>query len=244
MQNKKWFTLVELVIVIVIMVTLSTIWFVQYSTSLIDSRNAARISDIWNLKVSLKNYKLKSWTYPSPWNYFSILNTAWSWIIKQWKFDDNVYITDLTTIPKDPQLKIPYFYSTTYNWLYMQFALSIEDSDETNQNWYKSMVDWDYQQVNADVPSIVFAQSTGSTLNNLNCIVNNSIINIPYWEDWNFIQSATTINDIISQSWVTIPKFFGFRTCQEVNDAWYNFWSWTYKMLDDLWNVTASWCFN
>lgn len=244
MKNKKAFTLVELVVVITIMVTLSAIWFIQYSSSLVDSRNAARFSDMWNLKMSLKNYKLKFWNYPNPWSYFFILNTAWSWIIKQWVFDDTVYVTDMTTVPRDPQNKKNYFYSVTNNNLYMQIAMSLEDSDQTNDNWYKALVDWDYQQVIDSLPWIVFAQSAWSSVDLSKLIVNNWTFNLPYWEDWTLIQTATSSGDVLSQSWITIPKFFGFRSCDEVGSAWYNLWSWTYKLMDSYWSVTSSWCFN
>lgn len=244
MKNLKWFTLVELVIVIVIMVTLSTIGFVQYSSSLIDSRNAARISDMWNLKISLKNYKLKSWTYPNPWKFFDIKNSSGTWLIKQWKFDENVYITDMTNIPMDPQSKSPYLYWVKSNNLFMQLAISIEDTDQTNQNWYKAMVDWDFQQISEDYPWLIYAQTTTSVLDPKNLIVNNWTLNIPYWEDWVFIQTATSYSQLKSQSWVTIPKFYWYKTCQEILDSWNSFWSWVYNVVSDTWAINGINCTN
>ncbi|EKE26228.1 MAG: hypothetical protein ACD_4C00369G0001, partial [uncultured bacterium (gcode 4)] len=49
------------VVLIMILTSISFIWFKDYMS---DSRDSKRIADITNLKTSLKSYKQKSWNYP------------------------------------------------------------------------------------------------------------------------------------------------------------------------------------
>jgi prepilin-type N-terminal cleavage/methylation domain-containing protein len=71
-NQKKAFTLAELVIVITIIVTLTSVSFVSYMSNLVDSRNATRVSELGNIKISLKNHKINNAMYPNPGASFNI----------------------------------------------------------------------------------------------------------------------------------------------------------------------------
>lgn len=66
MQNKTWFTLVELIVVITILSVLATIWFISFTGYGASARDSVRLSDIHNIEKSLWIYKIKEWKYPEP----------------------------------------------------------------------------------------------------------------------------------------------------------------------------------
>lgn len=59
-KNKHWFTFIELFITVSIIAVLWTIWFITYSKSIPDSRDAARISHLSEIGNSFNVYKLKN----------------------------------------------------------------------------------------------------------------------------------------------------------------------------------------
>jgi type II secretory pathway pseudopilin PulG len=65
-ENKIWFTLVELIVVITILSVLSTIWFVSFTWYWISARDSVRLADIHSIQKSLWIYKLKNSRYPIP----------------------------------------------------------------------------------------------------------------------------------------------------------------------------------
>lgn len=76
-QNKKWFTLVELIIVITILAILATIWFISYQSYTKDSRDANRITSLKTIRDALVVQKTKKSVYPMPDDYLSIF---WNWV--------------------------------------------------------------------------------------------------------------------------------------------------------------------
>lgn len=243
-KNINWFTIVELIVVVTILIVLSTIWFVSYENTLTDARNSTRISDMGNIKMSLKNHKLKNWSYPIPWNSFNITN-SWNTIIKQWLLDENVSTQELVKKPTDPFVDGQYyFYSILNNKLFFQVAMSIEDDTIENDYSLRAYVDWDYQQIADMVPSIIFTASSSWTIEGFSWkfIVDKWTLNLPYDENWDVVNLATSFTWIIWESWVSIPKFYGYYSCQEIYENWNSMWSWSYKILDNNWNVTSTWC--
>lgn len=237
-QNKA-FTMVELLIVLTIVAILTTVWFLSYSSTLYESRNWARIADMWNLKVSLKNYKLKSGSYPLPWNSFSITN-YWSGIITQWFLDEDVSIQEITKKPKDPLVKDKYYsYSISNNKLFFQIAMTLEWQANS-----KSFVDWDYQQIGEFVPSMVFATSTWGEVDTLSWkfILDWGTYNLPYDELWIPYSLDKAFADIIRETWITISKFAWYYTCQEIYENGSSMGSGTYIISDANWVKTSTWC--
>ena len=243
-NNKNWFTLAELVVVITILIILSLISFVSYQKTITDARNTARITDMWNIKMSFKNHKLKNGGYPNPWSSFDITN---SWvIIKQWLLNDLVLTQEILKRPTDPLFKTQnYVYSITSNKQFFQVAMSLEDDTVDNDSWLKAYVDWDYQTLNeAFIPSIVFATNASWTILSLSgsFIVDKWTLNLPYWEDWNFIKTATNLGDVINEYWISIPKYYWFGSCLEIYENGQSMGSWTYKWVNNSWEIIDRSC--
>lgn len=240
----KWFTLVELVVVVSILVIISTIWILSYSQSMYDARNGARIWDMANLKISFKNHKLKNWSYPNPWDYFLITNN-WTWIIKQWKINENISSLEIIKPPSDPLIWNNYLYSTTINNLFFQVWMSFENYDNAiNPYWYKAYIDWDFQKTSDMVEGLIYATWTTNDVLTLSwyVILNNSTFNLPYDDEWNFYYENKTKSELLAEMWITQPKFYWFQSCKEICDYWYNFWTWNYYITNSSSIVTQTWC--
>ena len=254
--SKKAFTLIELIVVITILVVLWAVWFVSYESQIESSKNTARVTDLSNLWIWLKNHKLKNWVYPFPWDYFNIIN-SWSSnkVAYQWFVNDKLYSTELVKIPYDPDLSIPYLYSTSSNRNYYQLRTTIFPEDDS---WIsKAYLIWDYATVSKDVlPTLILAIATWATnnieiaswttdwdLNRLKFIVNNWTLNLAYTEDDNNpFADALSFSEIISETGIDYSKYPGYSTCLEIYEAWRSIWAWTYQILSSTWSVTNTWC--
>ncbi|MDD5213498.1 MAG: type II secretion system protein [Candidatus Gracilibacteria bacterium] len=71
-QNKKGFTLVELIIVITILAILATIGFMSYQSYTKDAKDANRITSLKAIQDALTIQKTKKTIYPMPDSYLSI----------------------------------------------------------------------------------------------------------------------------------------------------------------------------
>ena len=93
-KNKKWFTLVELIIVVVIIGILATIAFLTLWNYTSQARDARRFSDKNNIEKALEIYRAEKWEYPD----FDeedgkIVFWTWAW---------EKVNTSLSTLPRDP----------------------------------------------------------------------------------------------------------------------------------------------
>ena len=110
---KKWFTLVELIVVITILAILWTIAFTSLQWYARDARDTKRISDVWNIKKSLENFVLQTGKYPTPDSAEEITYSGWV-VWYQWSLWDNVVAQlsrNLKEKPTDPLTSSEYTYS-------------------------------------------------------------------------------------------------------------------------------------
>ncbi len=152
-QNKKAFTLVELIIVITILAILSTIAFVWFQNFTKDSRDWNRITTLKNIESWLSLYTIRNNNYPDPDELVEIL---WTWNIllsKQWiVWNEVVQKIKLNKEALDPKDKTNYIYSITWNgkkyqlWTYLeenklisyipQITQTYANIDYTNRYFY------------------------------------------------------------------------------------------------------------
>ena len=93
-KNNKWFTLVELIIVVVIIAILATIAFLTLWDYPMQARDARRLSDKNNIEKALEIYRAEKWEYPK----FDEEN--WQKIF--WTGAWEKVNTSLSTLPRDP----------------------------------------------------------------------------------------------------------------------------------------------
>ena len=132
-QNNKWFTLVELIVVVTILAILSTIWFVSYSWYLSWVRDTNRVSQLKAIWDSLHLYTTKN-SLPLPDDKINI-TTDWSNIISyQWYAWKNVIEAIWYTSEwKDPQDNTYFSYVVTKDRKYFQLLAYLEEEKGTTQ---------------------------------------------------------------------------------------------------------------
>lgn len=134
MNNKKWFTIIELIVVISILAILSTIWFISYSWYLIWVRDANRISQLESFERWLIT-SLTKWKLPLPEDYVEIkswINIIWyQWLL--WK--DVLETIDYSWNWFDPLDKTYFTYYLTKNRKYFQLMAYLEDKSNLQLTW-------------------------------------------------------------------------------------------------------------
>jgi len=251
-KNTTAFTLIELVVAATILVILTSIWFYSYVQNIADARDGVRKTDIASLWSQLSLYKKQRWALPFPGDYFSILNQWWA-VAYQWRMNNNVSLSTAEKLPLDPEMEIPYFYSTTINRQEYQIALSLENADDPY-----ALLEWSYKSVAKDVlPTIVLASentwdleiSSPSSTNPARdlFIYDNGFHNIPYdFEDGTPLSDGTDFDTLQLDAWDDFWQNTDFRSCTEIFEAakWVTP-SWdtdTYQILSSTWSLSNTWC--
>jgi len=132
-ENKKGFTLVELIVVITILAILATIWFVSFSGYLAGTRDTNRKAQIKSMSDALELYRTKK-DLPIPDDKVDI--KVWTWanervIAYQWYIWKNVLETiEYTESWLDPKDKQYFSYYLTKNKKYFQLMAFLEEPNE------------------------------------------------------------------------------------------------------------------
>lgn len=224
----KWFTLVELIVTATILVILTAVGFYSYSQNLVDARDSLRKSDVADLESRLKLYKQKRGAYPVPGNTFTITNSG-VLVAQQWLMNNGVSLTTADTIPLDPYIKVPYFYSITTNKQQFEIALTLENADNPI-----AILEGDYKSVSKNtLPTITLAlESTtpieiqdgvgaGST-NRTAFIVNLGSYNLPYTFNEPYSpqnDSGIPLETILTDPTIEYWQNSDHRSCSEIYES-------------------------
>lgn len=255
MQNynkiSRGFTLVEIVVTTTILVILTSIWFYSYTKSIWDARDSARITDISALWSQLSLYKRERGAYPFPGDRFNLLNGSVV-VAYQWKMNTKVSLTTAnTSLPLDPDLEIPYFYSTTRNRQEYQIAATAENSESPY-----TLLQWDYRSISKNIlPNIVLALDTTSDTD-ISLLANKSLFlfhkgfnTLPYdFGSGDPYSDGTTLTWMLNNAGNDYWQNTDFRSCNEIELAGKNItatWSIDeYQILDSNWilqDTNCSW---
>jgi prepilin-type N-terminal cleavage/methylation domain-containing protein len=108
----KGFTLIELIIVITIIAILSTIWFISYTSYLLNSRDSTRKSELSDIYTLLDSYKINA-PLSVPNNKID-LYSSWFLIWFQWYLSDDILLKIwFNWTWKDPLDQVYYTYFLT-----------------------------------------------------------------------------------------------------------------------------------
>ncbi len=129
--QKKWFTLVELIVVITILAILWTIAFLSFQWYSRQARDSVRISNYSNINTTLEVYEVRAWKYPKPENTDTIsyagVNIWQQWVIWEriqsllriaWDLNDTKFGSEIS-------------YSVTTSWKDYEIAWLFEWSELT-----------------------------------------------------------------------------------------------------------------
>lgn len=222
-KNNFWFTIVELVVAMTILLVLTGMWFYSYTQNVVDARDSVRISDMASVNSQLKLYKKSRWAYPLPGNNFNINNGS-RLVAIQWLLNENVTLTTLDKIPYDPSAEVPYSYSVTRNKQEFQLALTLESSE----TWV-AVLEWDYKTVSKNVlPTIMLAATwlwdrdiSWSSSDRDLFIFNQWYHNLPYTHDGGneAYTDNTPFAQLLSDPNITFWQNSDYRNCSEIFEA-------------------------
>jgi len=198
---KKWFTLVELIVVITILAILWTIGFISLQWYSRDARNSVRIADINNMKKGLELYMLKTNKYAPPTTPpLNEVTYSWELVWRQWVFWDTVVskLWNISKPPLDPLTQTPYAYSVLNTELEYEIGWIMEWNvaklwTETNAAWTVSAISFVKWNYNGQVAKV---QKWNTTI----VLAVPTIINSDIWED-----NLETIveNQSLAYNWTT-----------------------------------------
>ncbi len=248
MQNKKGFTLVELIVVITILAILWTIAFISLQWYSSEARDSKRVTDLWQIRTGIQLYQAKEWVVPEPsetktliWSWTTNLIVqwyAWTWVLNNIRVNNDV---------KDPLEDIYYTYST--NWVKTKFQLlALLENQETAYNVIpKTYANyetrdlysvWDKLWILLDSTTNIPIQELGETELDL------STNSTEY-------KAVFTSNDIQTFSWITLyKKYLNLPlSCKEILDNNKSRWDWVYSIypwnnidpLDVYCDMTTDW---
>jgi hypothetical protein len=253
----SWYTLVELIVVIVILWILSTIWYMSFNWYTKDSRDSNRVTSISNIKKWLEINKETVWKYPSPdWQIlsWSINNQilVYNWEVWEWI----KRILKLSWELKDPLTWANYTYwVTSDNNEYQIWSISewwklwwilIENA---YAYWELAKVEWNYKWIlkykatwrtyASNVPSLIFNNTWSIDLMSswVYYVINNNE-NLPYNIKW--------IKDL------SIQKKNSTELIKELTNTWTAVLTWVditeiinwSKKVDEIFTWTLLWSFN
>ncbi len=223
-NNKKAFTLVELIVVITILAILWTIAFLSFQWYTMEARNSARVSDLNNINKALSLSQLRSWKFILPTVWVEITYSG-SEVWTQWSFweDTRLKLWDrwnISKVPVDPLTQNEYTYSVLNTRTEISLAAVMEweygynDSlllDKTYAAWkdWSTYIVWNYNWRIAKVSSwtttyvlavpTIISWDIGLTdiitlLNSRKLAFNNSWILPSTYTEWVFNNNLPTTN--------------------------------------------------
>lgn len=217
-MNKKWFTLVELVVTMSIIVILSAISFISYSSSIVTANNTQRKADLTQLDSSLKLFEKTNGRLPEAGGNTKNIG----WVFTQWEMN-GLEMNDLAKIPTDPKAKSQnYIYSKiTYPNAEQEFQLSavLEWEEAT------PLVIWNYVPVSSTYPSLIIVWNS---LDPNNFVLDWNPVNVPYTlkapfsenhKNW-WIIDESEINKLIRHP---------YTTCEQIKTSKKFIWNVNYK---------------
>jgi type II secretory pathway pseudopilin PulG len=239
-MKNKWFTMVELVVVITILAILGTISFISFAQYMVDARNSSRSSDMGEIKISLRTTKQRTGAYPLPGNKQTLKYNDVP-IGYQWLFDQSLAVNTISKIPKDPKLNSQYYtYSVSANRQSFQVSITNEWDDDKSS----ALVDGDYRTVSKYMlPSLISSRIDSiielkdgvwsGTTNRTTFVLNGWKANLSYdFTGGPKINTTLDFSGILNEAGVTYLESSEYGSCQDIYEAGKSIGAGTYRILD------------
>ena len=253
-KNKKGFTLVELIVVIVILAILGTIAFISMQGYSKSSRDSVRISDVSAMKTSLELFHVDAGKYPLPDDWAPVTfsgETLWY----QGKFGDNVVTNvsrNMQEAPRDPLNDKLYTYSVQSNKNKIQILtlleweelayVPLEEVQAAGSLQVTPRVDGNYEWIFVrsnllilPLPSIMTAAEIGTGLTLDATTIDSMIVtwgdNVP--DEWNYVSNTGGLDINLSPYYGEITADSDDNTKKAVMEAIQ--WAYTGTTLANEW---------
>lgn len=265
LYKKRWFTLVELIIVITILVILFIIAFLSFQSYTRNARDSGRVAELSIIQKWIDVYTLKVGQLPDP-----------EWSIAQWSLNtvllNKVWIIwgnivrsiNLSKVPQDTLWLNNYAYWVSSDNKYYQVWVTLEKWLNTalisqayaqDVNQYRWKVLWNYNypfklcNTIYSLPSLLFTWSWGDLKLTTNYFVIDHGLNIPYSPKGS-LQNTKLIPDVLMEllwtwwldlTWIVIPETMtnGDFKALSNNDSLIlrlQNWIWIYDK-NELWRI-------
>lgn len=209
-MQKKAFTLVELVVAMTIIIVLSSIWFVTYSSYIVSARNMQRQSDLAQLSSALDIHKKNFWELPDPNNQNDNQNDNHfdKGDFYQWTISEQSSLSWLKVIPTDPKItSIYYTYSVTKvnwkKWEDYQLYATLEANDEAKE---QAFILGNYEAIKDWLPTLIKAGN--------NFVKNWDTENLVYTTKWTIREKVWIANPNTSFNYKKL-----YKNCDEIKKA-------------------------
>ena len=243
-QNKKAFTLVELIIVITILAILATIAFVSFENYSKSARDAIRVATLKSIEKWLSLIEIKTWKYPTPDEYITI--SSWITIyINQWIVWQLISSeVKLNKEPKDPKDNTNYLYSTNWNNTKYQLWAYLEEDNKTLLSLtpltplVKGEQDSNFPLIRG-IEGVFIPHTYASSIDYTNRYF------YTIWDKvWIFLSGATNKPLLLTESftWVDLSKGYEYKIYFSNNTtSWSITWSWSDLLDEIVKNQGSSW---
>lgn len=244
-KSHRGFTLTELVVVVTILVVLSGVAFISYSSFNASARDSARTADMGNLKVILQSAKQKKWSYPKVTGTDTTTLTrsslTWAVIATQGRIYADMALGENSRTYLDPKTKAPYLYSSSQSGQDYQIGMTLEG----NEDILTALIDGSYLRILTSLPSLIVATSTGSLdidtgVGTSSFVVNGSVKNLPYDLSGIPLKSASSLTEILGSAGFTSST--SYRSCQEIYESGRSSGSGTYVLRNSSGSLTQTGC--
>lgn len=211
----KWFTLVELIIVITILAILTTVWFVSFQSYIKNTRDSNRVTTLKNLDTWLNLSYTKTQKYPNPDDYISILS-SWSLIWYQWYAWDIVsWIILMNKTPVD-----------SLDWKKITYSIN------SYQNAYQLLTFLENRENITLKSKSIIKQTYSSTLNARYPKIIWNDLWILLWATWSYLNTPIQELKSASFTWIDVKTY-----------TWTLWWNniWILKAVFSKESYTISW---
>ncbi len=228
---RKWFTLVELIIVITILAILATIAFISFQWYTKSARDWNRLATVTNISKWIDIYWIQVWTFPEPDGTILSWSLAWVQLNRLWIIWDNISrLIKLNKTPTDPVWWNNYVYAVSPDNKYYQIWMTLENLESYNNitkttyadNWsFKAKVLWNYKYPLKiwtklySLPSLIFTWTWWDLSQTWNAyFIVDKWLNIPYTPDKSALNNTQTTTQVLQSitwtwwvtlTWITLP---------------------------------------
>ena len=126
--SRLWFTIVELIVTIALVIILAVVWFYAYTSYLVWVRDSARLVDLESIESAIGSYMFRSWFYPDP-SEWQDVTYSWKTVWTQWTIWESLFdILQLNDDVVDPKTGSEYTYSIKNTRKEFSIAATMEES--------------------------------------------------------------------------------------------------------------------
>lgn len=225
---KKWFTLIELIVVITILAILWTIAFISFKGFTTNARDSVRLNDSSNINKWLSLVYSTEGFYPVPDNYAKVLDKK-GIFMKQWEMWNQAQSFINMKDAQDPLTKGYYDYSVKENWklytLWVNYEWDVALDITTN-----AKAEWENE-------TTLVLSGTDAWL-----IVEKSTWKTPEWTaDIDLTNSDATYDFLVWEETVEPSQFayWTFKSCKEIHDLDPAAPTWKYKITPKIQTFTV-----